>query len=501
MPFTLSIAEKPSVAKEIARWLAEKQGGRANFEQNVGYRLPNGDVVSYTAGHILEMEMPDAYLTAEQQNADPLTYLPIFPTQFKYRPRCERNKDGSPKVRDGKPVPDPLFVNLEKMLKKADVIYNCGDIGREGQLIMDELFTFVGLDPSSPRIQRVSIVDLNPKGIAEGFAKIGPNGAPKWRNSGIAGRARAQADWEVGMNASRAYWSVVGDRRVALGRIKTAVLAMVTARCEAIENFKPVQYYVPIVTLHDGLELRWKARPGSEGTPGFDQSGRIISKDLADQIVERINAGLQGMVTRSKKDAKRVAPPLPYSLATLQATASKRLGLTVEEVTRAAQTLYERHKMISYVGVECQYLPETALAEARHIMSELSPMFQRVMAGADASRHPASFNDSKLDEHHAIMPTGTVASGLTDAEKGVFELVARRFAAQFYDHYEYNAFALDMVFGNDEFGANGREPVKMGWKEAEGLADSDDEGESDDGGGKKSAKEKEAESDRPAPQG
>lgn len=473
MTFTVAVAEKPSVAKEIANYLASKQGGRAVFEKDVGYRLPNGDYVTYTVGHILEMEMPDAYLPAEQRGADPLTYLPIFPAAHKYRPRSKRNKDNSISMRDGKPVPDPLYLTLEKLLKKADVIWNCGDIGREGQLIMDELFEHLGLDPCSPHIKRIKIVDLNPKGIEQGFKAMLPNASS--RALGLAGRARQEADWEVGMNASRAFWSVVGDMRVALGRIKTTVLSMVSERCQAIENFKPVQYYVPIVTMTDGLEMRWKARPGAEGTPGFDAQGRIISKEIAEQIVSQINAGLQGRVQGVRRSRKNKAPPLPFSLATLQSTGSKRLGMTVEEVTRAAQTLYERHKMISYVGVECQYLPESALNEARSIMANLSPMFNRVMSGANSALRPKSFDDGKLDEHHAIMPTGVVAPGLSEQEKAVFEMVSRRFAAQFYGDFEYNSLGVDVDFGADQFSAAGTEVVKLGWKEAEG--ESPNEGE------------------------
>lgn len=481
MPFTVAVAEKPSVAKDIAHFLAGKGGGRPRFVDSEGYWLPNGDLVTYPVGHIIEMEMPDVYLKAEQQNADPLTYLPILPEKYAYRPRSQRNKDGSPSMRDGKPVVDPLFKSLDKYLKKADVILNCGDIGREGQLIMDELFLFCGIDPDSPRIKRVAIVDMNPKGIEAAFNKITQNSDPRWRNSRMAGQARQEADWEVGINASRAYWSLVGSRRVALGRIKTPVLAMVDDRCREIENFKPEQYYVPVVTMKDGLELRWKARLGAAGTPGFDKHGRITSKELADDIVARINAGLQGTVNDSRREARRVAPPKPFSLATLQSTASKRLGLTVEEVTKAAQTLYEKHKMISYVGTECQYLPESMLDEARGIMANLSPMFEKVMCGANPALRPASFDDSKLDEHYAIMPTGVMASSMDPNEKAVFEVISRRFAAQFYDHYEYNAFALGMQFGNDQFAANGQETVKLGWKEAEGVVDK--EAPDEEGGG------------------
>jgi DNA topoisomerase-3 len=480
-PFTVTIAEKPSVAKDLAAYMANQQGGRSTYEQGMGYRLPNGDMVTYTVGHLIEMEMPDAYLTPEQDKADPLTYLPLFPGEYKFRPRSKRDeKSGKIVMKDGVPVPDPLFKVVERLLKEADVVINAGDQGREGQLIMDELFRFIGLDPASPHIKRIDPVDLNPKGIAEAFARMTPNADRRWSGSGAAGRCRQEADFEVGINASRAYWSLTGDWRVALGRIKTVVLNMISKRCMEIEMFKPEKYFVPVVTLDDGTELRWKCRPGAEGTPGFDMNGRLTSKELAEAMVARINAGLEGKILNVTSKDLNVKPPKPFSLASLQSEGSKRLGESVEAITKAAQSLYEKHKMITYVGVECQYLPESMLKEARTIMANLSPMFNKVMSGANSSMTPKSFNDAKLDEHHAIAPTGTLGSNLTDTEKGVFEMVARRFAAQFYPDYTYRSLGLDAEFGQDQFEARTQKTLRMGWKEAEGYteAEVDDEASS-----------------------
>lgn len=473
-PFTVTIAEKPSVAKDLAAYMAQQQGGRSTYEQGMGYRLPNGDIVTYTVGHLIEMEMPCAYLTPEQDKADPLTYLPLLPEKFKFRPRSKRSeKDGSIVTKDGKPVPDPLFAVVQKLLKKADFIINAGDQGREGQLIMDELFEYVGIDPTSPHIRRIDPVDLNPKGIAEAFARISANADWRWQGSGLAGRCRQEADFKVGINASRAYWSLTGDRRVALGRIKTVVLNMVYMRCLEIEQFKPVQYFVPVVTLDDGTDMRWKCREGAEGTPGFDMNGRLVSKEIADAMVARINAGLQGKILNVTSKDINVKPPKPFSLASLQSEASKKLGETVDSITKAAQSLYEKHKMITYVGVECQYLPESMLKEARNIMADLSPMFNKVMSGANSAMTPKSFNDAKLDEHHAIAPTGTLGSNLTDTEKGVFEMVARRFAAQFYPDYSYRSLGIDAEFGQDQFEAKAQKTLRMGWKEAEGYTEAE----------------------------
>ena len=476
IPFTLTIAEKPSVARDIAAFLAARQGGKYKSEEGA-YVLPNGDKVTYTVGHIIAMEMPDAYLTKEQNLADPLSYLPLVIEKYKFRPRYKTNKDGTPAMRGEKPVVDPHFTALEKLLKKADIIVNAGDVGREGQLIMDELFSYVGIDPNSPHIKRVHMVDPSPEGLKKSWDAMDLNQLPKWRNVGIAGQCRMEADYDIGMNASRAYQSLLNDRRIALGRVKTPVLNIVSMRCELIENFKAVEYFVPIVTMKDGLVLRWQARKGAEGTPGFDTEGRIISKVLADQIVAKINAGIQGLVVKSDSTNKSVKPPLPFSLVKLQAEASKRLGITVAEVTKAAQSLYEKHKLITYVGTECEYLPETMLQEARSIMEGLSPMYNKLMSSANSSKHPRSYSDKGMngEEHHAIIPKGVLPNGqLTEEERGVFDIITRRFAAQFYPDYEYSSFTVGIDFEADQFAANAQEVLKPGWKDAEGETDGEE---------------------------
>lgn len=504
-PFTVILTEKPSVARDVGKFLLSQQGGgtlRPDEKQH-GYWLPNGDFITFTVGHIVSFEYPDAYLEPEQQRAAPLSYLPILPAVYKTHPRFAQNKDGSIKTRkerdtpdpsktDGsmiaggdKPVIDPLYLTIEKMCKKADIIINAGDIGREGQLIMDELFIQMGIDPCSPHIKRVKIVDQAQSALAEAFSKMGSNADPVWSNLGAAGQCRQIADWSVGMNASRAYWDLTGNRRIALGRVKTPVLALVVERCIAIENFKPIKYFVPIVTLADGTEMRWKARADSEGKLGFDAHGRIISEQVAKDIVLRINNGLQGKINDLRKEKKEVSPPKPFKLATLQSEASKKLGVSIDDVTKAAQALYEKHKLISYVGTECQYLPESMLADARSIMESLSPMFRSLMQGANSSMKPAVFSDAKIaalgEEHHAIAPKGNLPNGTLDAvEKGVFDMITRRFAAQFYPDFVYTSFALGAEFGEDQFQATGRETVQWGWKDAEGTSQTDEE---DDGSG------------------
>lgn len=474
------VMEKPSVARDIGNFLIRSRGLSGKLEQDAsgfGYWLPSGEYLGYTAGHIVSAEMPDVYLTPAQLKMKAFDYLPILPPSLKTHPRYKMKKDGTPEMRDGKPVIDPLYKMLEKMLLKADIIINAGDEGREGQFIMDELFLQVGLDPRAPHIKRIRTAEMSDQFLAESFANIMQNGDPKWYNLGRAGFCRAEADWKVGFNASRVYQQVFNNKYIALGRLKSPVLALVSNRCMAIEAFKPVNYFVPIVTLDDGLEMRWKSREGSEGRPGFDTEGRIIDEMVGKAIVDRINAGAQGKVINVKNNEMRVGPPKPFSLVTLQSEASRKLGCTTKDVSVAAQALYEKHKMISYVGTESNFYPEAMLADAREIMANLSPMFRKVMEGADSSRVPKSFDDKKIDEHHAIAPkqNANVNTNLTEIERGVFELIARRFAAQFYPDHQYNSVGITMQFEQDKFEAHSKVVTVEGWRLAEGISEDSEE--------------------------
>lgn len=471
MPRTVILAEKAAVAKEIASFLAQQQGGRSRRDDG-GYRLPNGDFVGYTNGHLIDMAPMDDYMAPEQKWADPLEYLPVMPLVHKRAPRPCRNEDGSVMVRDGAPVPDPLFVAIQREVREADVIINAGDKGREGQLVMDGLLRELGIDPAAPHIMRAAVTDMHPKALEKAFAQLTPNGLPRWQLSGEAARARQEGDWLLGFNGSRAYQSLLGDKSVAVGRLKGPILWMAAKREREIAEFVPTHYYTPVITLEDGTELRWKVRPGAEQTEGFDAQGRITSEELARSIVDRINGGLEGRYNKAAVRRKRKAPPMPFTKTTLEIEASQRLGIPMEDVTEAMHNLYLKHRLISYIGTDCPYIPETMLLEARGIMAGLSPMFGKVMRGANAGARPDSVDDAKIgeNEHHAIVPLGTLpASGrdLNAAEREVFEMITHRFAAQFYPDFEYDVTTVEVAFGNDLFVADSTQVVRYGWTEAD----------------------------------
>lgn len=471
MPRTLILAEKAAVAKEIAHFLSQRQSGRARYEEG-GYRLPNGDFVAFTNGHLIEMASMDAYLSEVQIKSDPLSYLPVFPIQHKRAPRACRNPDGSIMMRNGMPVPDPLFSVIEREAQLSDMIINAGDIGREGQLVMDELLRQLGIDPAAPHVLRAEMRNMHPTALEKAFGRLTPNGTPRWGLSGSAALARQEGDWLVGINGSRAYQSLLEDSSVAIGRLKGPILWMVAKREEEINSFVPIQYFTPVITLDDGSELRWKARAGNQYGEGFDAEGRIVSESVAQEIVRKINAGLEGRYTKAGVRRKKKAPPLPFTKSMLEMDASTRLGVPLEEITEAMHNLYLKHKLISYIGTDCPYIPETMLLEARNIMAGLSPMFGKVMRGANASARPDSVDDKKIgeNEHHAIVPLGTLPSSgraLTSTEREVFEMVANRFAAQFYPDFEYDVTSVEIAFGDDVFVADSTQVVRYGWTEAD----------------------------------
>lgn len=471
MPRTVILVEKGAVAKEVASFLAKQQGGRAKRE-DCGYRLPNGDFVGYTNGHLVEMAPIDHYLTPEHDWVDPLEYLPVLPPVHMRMPRPRRNEDGSMMMRDGAAVPDSLFVAIERELRIADIIINAGDKGREGQLVMDELFRVLSIDPSGANVLRAAVADMHPSALEKAFGNLTPNALPRWQFSGEAARARQEGDWLLGFNGSRAYQSLLGEKSVAVGRLKGPILWLVKKREDEISAFEPIDFFTPVITLQDGTELRWKARQGATASEGFDAEGRITRESVARSIVERINGGLEGRYNKAAVRRKRKAPPMPYTKTTLEMDACQRLGIPMEDVTEAMHNLYLKHRLISYIGTDCPYIPETMLLEARGIMAGLSPMFGKIMRGANASTRPYSVDDGKIgeNEHHAIVPLGTLpVSGreLNSTEREVFEMITNRFAAQFYPDFEYDVTTVEAVFGNDLFASESTQVVRYGWTETE----------------------------------
>ena len=469
------IAEKPSAAKDLAAGLCLAYGCTSRRESTGQFVLTNGDIVLPLAGHLLGTVKPGEYLSTEHQALERgyafdryKEFLPVLPDELIKTPRREL---------DGKGKPGKVFAPFQlasQVLKKATVIVNAGDIDREGQLIVDELLRHLGIDPygTKPMVWRFGIASNLPQDIATAIkAGLDKNSDEKWRLRSDAALTREYLDFCWGMN-----WSMVGQvqhksPRVSAGRVQTPVLAMVDDRCRLIDNFVPQTYFVPVITLKDGSTMRWTRRDGAEGMPGFDHEGRIIDEVLAKEIVARISNGSPGVCSTAKVTQHSEKPPLPFSLSSLQSAASKELGMTLEEVGEAAKNLYQKHKAISYIGTDCKFLPTSMHAEAPRLLQALTSVFPKQAAGADQTLVSPAFNDAKLDEHYAIIPTGQIPRDASAGEMNVFRVVAKRFVSQFYPDYVFRKHKIEATFGADHFVANARQDVRLGWKEVEGRMD------------------------------
>lgn len=474
----LWITEKPEMARNLVAGLCSafrvQVENKPTAMRDGHFRLSNGDAVSFFFGHMLRAAKPEAYLTPEQVKMGMggyFSYLPIKPLEMKFEPKPDLNKDGTEKLRDGKPVPSAQFLHLVRLLKEAKEIVNAGDVDREGQLIVDEMLEYVGIDPEgrTKPVWRLPLVSAKEDDIRKQVLELRErNGDSKWVRRRHAALARVYCDWVLGMNASMAFQAVTGYRRMSVGRVQTPVLSIVVERDDEIANFKPQRYFVPVITLADGTSLRWHKREGAAGTPGFDTQGRIIDEAVARRMCDVIASGMAGRVNISHSVNKEVAPPMPFSASVLASTVSKRFGITPKEAEKAAQALYEKHKAISYVGTDCPYLPTSMLADARSTLAALSKVMPRQAAGANPELRSKAWNDDKVDEHHAIVPTGKLPEGASEVEQAVYQTVVKRYIAQFYPSYQYIKHSLGAIFGQDEFRATARDVKRMGWREVEG---------------------------------
>jgi len=485
---TVWIAEKPSAAKDLVAGMRLaynlnctnlKDAGRDGF-----FVMDNGDIVLPLAGHLLSTARVSEYLSPEMAKLEQervfdryKDFLPVLPSRLITHPRTEEKKGAKRGSGSGKPI-GPYTV-AKRFLRKGVRVINAGDTDREGQLIVDELLDHFGIDPSGPNVQRVDLVSNRAEDIARILKQpYDMNGSLKWALRRLAAEVRQHLDFVWGLNLSITHQALLKKSNVAVGRVQTAVLEMVDARRRAIENFVVTEYYVPVITLRDGTVMRWYERPEAAGTPGFDLEGRIIDLNVANQIVRAITGGLKGVCIQATAKDHSEKPPLPFSLGALQSEAARQHGMTLDEVTEAAQKLY-KHKAISYVGTDCRYLPESMHQDARNIMAQLAKLFPGQAQGAHMQLQSGAYSDAKMagNEHFAIVPMGLPPVGASPQEQAVFRTIAKRFMAQFYPDYQYRKHSLIGEFGQDQFRATQREEVQRGWKEVESDAETSGEAE------------------------
>jgi DNA topoisomerase-3 len=448
----LYIAEKPSLGRAIADVLPKPH------KKGDGYIMAaNGDCVSWCIGHLLEQAEPDAYDDAYKSWK--LEHLPIVPQTWKLVPKSKTRTQLSA---------------LRKLVKQASSIINAGDPDREGQLLVDEVIAYLGVKGDKlNQVKRLLISDLNPQAVTRALGQLRSN--RDFIPLSTSALARSRADWLYGMNMTRAY--TIQGRKVgyqgvlSVGRVQTPLLGLVVRRDDEIADFKPKDFFEVLAHLLTDKQQTFTAKwqPSEACQPYMDEDGRVLAKGLAENVVARIS-GKSAQVTKLEAKDKRQNPPLPFSLSALQIDGAKRFGLSAKEVLDTCQSLYERHKLITYPRSDSRYLPKEQHALAPKVLHAVLKGAPALVDGCDAPNaklKSKAWDDSKVDAHHAIVPTEKVAnlSALSSNEAKLYQHVARQYLAQFYPAYVYAETVVEVTIAGGLFTTKARQDKILGWKQ------------------------------------
>lgn len=437
------IAEKPSVAKELADVLGAKTRRDGYFEGN-GYQ------VTWTFGHLCTLKEPADY--TDNWKGWNLGSLPMIPPRFGI------------KLIDDKGI-EKQFKAIESIMLKADEIVNCGDAGQEGELIQRWVMQKVGV--KCP-VKRLWISSLTEESIREGFQHL--QDQADFQSLYEAGLCRAIGDWLLGMNATRLYTLKYRNQRergvLSIGRVQTPTLSLVVSRQNEIDNFKPEQYWELKTTYR---EVQFNSTKGK-------YSDRAEAEALLESIKD-LNFVVQSV---SRKDGKDYAPKL-FDLTSLQVECNRKYGMSAEDTLKTVQSLYEK-KFTTYPRVDTQYLSDDIYPKCPRILDGLKDYaaFTAPLAGRKLPKSKRTFDNSKVTDHHAIIPTGVYPNALSQYERQVYDLIARRFIAAFYPECQFAQTVVLGKAGSVEFKTTGREILKPGWRvlfEKEKNADKPDDDE------------------------
>lgn len=431
------IAEKPSVARDIARILG------ANKSCN-GYMEGNGYQVTWTFGHLCELKEPNDY--SENWKHWSLAALPMIPPRF----GIKLIEDEGIKKQ---------FAVIEKLYHAADEIINCGDAGQEGELIQRWVMQKAGV--KCP-VKRLWISSMTDEAIREGFASLKEQDV--YQPLYLAGLSRAIGDWLLGMNATRLYTLKYGNNNygkgqvLSIGRVQTPTLALIVQRQKEINNFKPEPYWVLATVYRD--------------TQFTATKGKFTSKEEGEKAFSTIE-GKPFTITNVTKKKGTEQPKQLYDLTSLQVDCNRKYGYSAEMTLNTIQSLYEK-KLTTYPRVDTQYLPDDVYPKCPQTMNGLfqtafagkRPYAELVKAlgGKPLPKSKRVFDGSKVTDHHAIIPTGIPPQGLTDAEKNVYDLIARRFIAAFYPDCKFSTTTVIGEVDGIEFKVTGKEILDQGWR-------------------------------------
>ncbi len=457
----LFIAEKPSLGRAIADVLPKPHTRGDGFIQ-----CGEDNVVTWCIGHLLEQAEPDVY--DERFKMWRMEHLPIIPEQWKLIPKKETLKQ---------------FKVVERLIKQADILVNAGDPDREGQLLVDEVFGYLNLSPErKSQIQRCLISDLNPNAVKKAIEKLQFN--RDFVPLATSALARARADWLYGINMTRAYtlqgrWA--GYKGVlSVGRVQTPVLGLIVRRDLEIENFIPKDYFevlanVVVPETQERFQAQWQPSKACEDYQ--DEDGRVLSRPLAENVVKRIT-DQPACVTEYQDKMESEAAPLPYSLSALQIDAARRFGLSAQDVLDICQRLYETHKLITYPRSDNRYLPNEHFADRLKVMAAIAhhlPEYAQKPDAVDPNKKNRCWNDSKVEAHHAIIPTARQGQvHLTQNEQRIYQLIARQYLMQFYPDAEYRKGKIVLNIAGGTFVAQARNLAIAGWKSLLGKEDNDE---------------------------
>ena len=459
------IAEKPSVAQDIARIIG------AGYRHD-GYYEGNGYQVTWTFGHLCELKMPEDYTPLWKSWS--LSSLPMIPPKFGIR---LKEDEGVKKQ----------FAVIEKLFSKADAIVNCGDAGQEGELI--QRWVMQKAQVKCP-VQRLWISSMTDEAIREGFASLKDQSA--YQSLYLAGLSRAVGDWLLGINATRLYTIKYGQNRqlLSIGRVQTPTLALIVNRQREIDTFKPEPYWVLATIYRDTTFTATK--------------GKFTTKEEGEKAFAAI-ADKPFTVTDVQKKNGKETPPSLYDLTSLQVECNRKFGYSAETTLNLIQQLYEM-KLTTYPRVDTTFLSDDVYAKCPQTMNGLfqvkfagvAPYAElvRPLGGKPLPKSKKVFDSSKVTDHHAIIPTGIIPGALTDMQRHVYDLVARRFIAAFYPDCKFAQTTVLGTVGEGgeavEFKVTGRTILDPGWRAvyAKDAKEADDDDET---------KKKEEEEERTLP--
>ena len=448
------IAEKPSVAKDIAKVLGANQS-------KDGYMEGNGYQVTWTFGHLCELKEPHEYNL--QWKYWSLGSLPMIPPRFGIRLKQDKGVEHQFKV-------------IASLMQNADSIINCGDAGQEGELIQRWVMQLAG---AKCPVQRLWISSLTEEAIREGFQNL--KDQSHYQSLYEAGLMRAIGDWTLGMNATRLYTlkyrsndrSQGTNQVLSIGRVQTPTLALIVRRQQEIENFVPTTYWVLTTQYRDTVfnvvmeeeekedsqaEKQEQAKTKEKTPKGFK------TREEGEAVLEKIK-DLPFTVKKIEKKKGKEAPPRLFDLTSLQVECNKKFGYSADQTLQLVQSLYEK-KVSTYPRVDTTFLPDDVYPKCGQIMNGLKDYFHLMerIKGQKPRKDKKFFDNSKVTDHHAIIPTGQPAIGLTEAEKKVFDLIARRFIGIFYPDCLFETTTITGEVGDIAFRATGKHITDPAWK-------------------------------------